>query len=107
MSCRPWPERNLHPPRLTQVRDIFLFSCYTGLAYADVKKRRTSEVVWSVDGEKWLMVRRQKTDTFSCIPLLPAWIVEAEGVIAAAISEGDTGLAGMPKGLLEDHPYQQ
>jgi site-specific recombinase XerD len=59
-------------PRLSQVRDIFLFSCYTGLAYADVKKLRASEVVWGVDGEKWLMTQRQKTDTFSRIPLLPA-----------------------------------
>jgi hypothetical protein len=58
-------------PRLSQVRDIFLFSCYTGLAYADVKKLRALDVVWGVDGEKWLMVSREKTDTVSRIPLLP------------------------------------
>lgn len=53
------------------MRDIFLFSCYTGLAYADVKKLHPSEVVLGVDGEKWLLVAREKTDVVSRIPLLP------------------------------------
>lgn len=57
--------------RLAAVRDIFLFSCYTGLAYADVKKLRKSEVVTGIDGEKWISIKRQKTDSLSRIPLLP------------------------------------
>ncbi|SDS97506.1 Site-specific recombinase XerD [Mucilaginibacter mallensis] len=57
--------------RISQVRDIFLFSCYTGLAYADVKKLKRSEVVVGLDGEKWIFTSRQKTDTASRIPLLP------------------------------------
>ena len=40
--------------RAAQVRDIFLFCCFTGLAYADVKKLRRWEIVTGVDGEKWL-----------------------------------------------------
>ena len=56
--------------RLTNVRDLFLFSCYTGLAYADVKKLRKDEIVIGVDGEHWIMTHRQKTDTASRIPLL-------------------------------------
>jgi site-specific recombinase XerD len=63
-------EKKFANQRLSQVRDIFLFSCYTGLAYADVKKLRSTDVVWGVDGEKWLMVAREKTDTMSRIPLL-------------------------------------
>jgi site-specific recombinase XerD len=58
--------------RLTQVRDIFLFCCFTGLAYADVKKLRRWEIVTGVDGEKWLSINRLKTDVPSRIPLLPA-----------------------------------
>jgi integrase len=54
------------------VRDIFLFSCYTGLAYADVKKLKRSEIIIGVDGEQWLVRRRQKTDISARIPLLPA-----------------------------------
>lgn len=56
--------------RLGIIRDIFLFSCYTGLAYADVKKLRRHEIVTGVDGEKWISTQRKKTDTSSNIPLL-------------------------------------
>jgi integrase len=56
--------------RLRNVRDLFLFSCYTGLAYADVKKLRKDEVAIGVDGEQWIMTHRQKTDTPSRVPLL-------------------------------------
>lgn len=58
--------------RLSQVRDIFLFCCFTGLAYADVKKLRRWDIVTGVDGEKWISIKRQKTDTPSRIPILPA-----------------------------------
>jgi site-specific recombinase XerD len=57
--------------RIAQVRDIFLFSCYTGLAYVDVKKLKASEIVKGVDGELWIFTKRQKTDIASRIPLLP------------------------------------
>jgi site-specific recombinase XerD len=58
--------------RLTIVRDIFLFSCYSGLAYADVKKLKKSEIIIGHDNEKWLISKRQKTDISARIPLLPA-----------------------------------
>lgn len=57
--------------RLNFVKDIFLFSCYTGLAYADVKKLRRSEIAQGIDGNFWIFTHRQKTDTPSRIPLLP------------------------------------
>ncbi|GLU51570.1 transposase [Dyadobacter frigoris] len=57
--------------RLGQVRDIFLFCCYTGLAYIDVYKMSRSEIITGIDGEKWLVIKRQKTDSPSRIPLLP------------------------------------
>jgi len=57
--------------RLGQVRDIFLFCCYTGLAYIDVFKMSRSEIITGIDGEKWLVIKRQKTDSPSRIPLLP------------------------------------
>jgi integrase len=65
-------DRNLATDRLTQVRDIFLFCCFTGLAYADVKNLRKWDIVTGIDGEKWITIKRQKTDTSSRIPLLPA-----------------------------------
>jgi site-specific recombinase XerD len=57
--------------RINQVRDIFLFSCYTGLAYADVKKLKRTEIITGFDGQQWVSTSRQKTDTASKIPLLP------------------------------------
>jgi len=57
--------------RLAIVRDIFLFSCFTGLAYADVKKLKRTEIIIGVDGKKWITSRRQKTDITAKIPLLP------------------------------------
>jgi integrase len=57
--------------RLTQVQDIFLFCCYTGLAYADIQKLRRSEIVTGIDGEKWIYTKRQKTDSPFHIPILP------------------------------------
>jgi site-specific recombinase XerD len=57
--------------RLQHVRDIFVFCCYTGLSYADVKKLKRSEIGIGMDGEKWIFTSRQKTDTSSRIPLLP------------------------------------
>jgi len=58
--------------RLAQVRDIFVFCCFTGLAYADVQKLHKRDIVTGVDGEKWISIKRKKTDTPSRIPILPA-----------------------------------
>jgi site-specific recombinase XerD len=63
--------KNLHTPRLSQVRDIFIFCCFTGLAYSDVKKLTSNHLVMGIDGERWIKVNRTKTDTRSNIPLLP------------------------------------
>jgi site-specific recombinase XerD len=57
--------------RLNQVKDIFLFSCFTGLAYVDVKKLSRKNIGFGVDGERWIFINRTKTDTRSNIPLLP------------------------------------
>ncbi len=60
--------------RLQQVRDIFVFCCYTGLPYADIKKQQRHEIAIGMDGDQWIFTERQKTDTASHIPLLPAAI---------------------------------
>jgi integrase len=57
--------------RLNQIRDIFLFSCFTGLAYIDSKRLKRSDVCIGIDGEKWIYTRRKKTDSPTRIPLLP------------------------------------
>ncbi len=57
--------------RLSQVRDIFLFSCYTGLAFIDVFQLTPSRIAKGIDGNQWIFTFRQKTDTPTRIPLLP------------------------------------
>ena len=57
--------------RLNQVKDIFMFSCLTGLAYSDVKKINRKNIITGIDGKKWLFINRTKTGNFSSIPLLP------------------------------------
>ena len=56
--------------RLKRVRDIFVFSCYTGLAYIDVKKLKKSEIEGNDEIGYWIRTRRQKTDARANIPLL-------------------------------------
>lgn len=57
--------------RLAEIRDIFIFSCYTGLAYADVWKLTPEQITIGIDGEKWIHTYRTKTKVRSNIPLLP------------------------------------
>ena len=64
-------EKQFMHPRLDHIRDIFLFSCYTGLAYIDVFNLSSNNIAIGMDGEKWIFTHRQKTETPSRIPLLP------------------------------------
>lgn len=57
--------------RLSQVRDIFLFSCYTGLAFIDVFQLTPASIAKGIDGKQWIFTSRQKTDTPTRVPLLP------------------------------------
>lgn len=63
--------KKFHAARLEQVRDIFIFCCYTGFAYVDVKKLTKNNLVKGIDGEMWIKTNRTKTNTPSNIPLLP------------------------------------
>ena len=56
--------------RLTKVRDIFLFQCYTGLAFVDMLNLKCADITTGIDGNKWIIKNRQKTEIRSAIPLL-------------------------------------
>ena len=64
-------EKDFKTERLSLVRDIFLFSCFTGLAYIDVKNLTKSHISIGIDGDKWIFTHRQKTESASKIPVLP------------------------------------
>lgn len=57
-------------PRLSRVRDIFLFSVYTGLHYIDAMNLTNDNIVKGVDGKEWIKYLRQKTDKWIHVPLL-------------------------------------
>ncbi|AZI20655.1 site-specific integrase [Chryseobacterium taklimakanense] len=56
---------------LNLVKDIFLFSCYTGLAYIDIYNLTSKQISVGIDGNLWVITNRQKTGTSSNVPLLP------------------------------------
>lgn len=62
--------KELHP-RLAEVRDIYLFCCFTGFAFADVAQLTPGHVVIGIDGEKWISKAREKTQSRENVPLLP------------------------------------
>ncbi|MGZ3921923.1 MAG: site-specific integrase, partial [Bacteroidia bacterium] len=57
--------------RLEEVRDIFLFCCYTGYAFVDVEKLSPEHVVKANDGVLWIKTTRTKTEIPSNVPLMP------------------------------------
>ncbi|WP_346861152.1 site-specific integrase [uncultured Draconibacterium sp.] len=59
--------------RLQQVKDMFVFSCYTGLAYIDASKLSPNNIRKGIDGINWIFTKREKTSSPVRIPiLLPA-----------------------------------
>ena len=70
-------QKELKIPRLDLVRDIFIFSCFTGLAYIDVANLTEDHIV-ELDGKQWNMTKRQKTKIATNIILLdiPKMIIE-------------------------------
>ena len=57
--------------RLTLVKDLFIFSCYTGLSYVDVMQLNEDNIALGIDGGRWIITNRQKTHNKVKIPLLP------------------------------------
>jgi len=63
-------EKEFSTFRLSFVRDMFLFSCFTGLSYADVKKLKRRDIVF-MEGMNWIVIPRTKTKVEATIPVLP------------------------------------
>ena len=64
-------------PRLALVRDIFIFACFTGLAFVDVSTLKKEDMVQDNNGDWWIrkgrikLMHRRKASSISNIPLLP------------------------------------
>ena len=58
-------------PRLERDKDMFLFGCFTGLSYIDIKTLAPEHFEKDNAGRIWIKKRRVKTGVLSRIPLLP------------------------------------
>lgn len=63
-------EKPISIPRLAQVRDVFIFSVFTGLAFSDLKGLKSEHLVRDNNGDLWIRKARQKTKNMCNIPLL-------------------------------------
>lgn len=63
-------EKKITIPRLELIRDIFIFCCYSGLAFSDVKELTEDNIIIGIDNHKWISKHRKKTSVISKIPLL-------------------------------------
>jgi len=57
--------------RLQQVKDLFIFCCYTGLAYTEMTTLTTNNIEVGFDGNEWIRMIRKKTNREISIPVLP------------------------------------
>jgi integrase/recombinase XerD len=58
-------------PRLQQVKDLFIFCCYTGLAYHEMSTLTTKNIEIGFDGKEWIQMIRKKTNGKISVPILP------------------------------------
>jgi site-specific recombinase XerD len=63
--------KELISPRMATIRDVFVFCCYTGFAYAEVYKFKRDAITRGIDGELWITAHRTKTGIRESVPLLP------------------------------------
>lgn len=57
--------------RLQLAKDLFIFSCYTGLPYLELMNLKQDNIINGFDGNKWIQMKREKTSKDLSIPLLP------------------------------------
>lgn len=63
-------KKKLTNERLNEVKDVFIFCCYTGLSYSDVSKLSARDLNIGINGRKQISINRTKTDVIARIPLL-------------------------------------
>ena len=64
-------KHHFRQPRLQLVKDLFIFCCYTGLAYHEMANLKKEHIVNGFDGNEWIQMKREKTGKMISVPLLP------------------------------------
>ena len=79
--------RDFENPMLNWVKELFFFSCYTGLCYIDLMELRPQQILTGIDKIKWIKTTRAKTDTPVNVPLLKP----AQTILEKFMSDGVAG----------------
>ena len=58
-------------PRLSKIRDLFIFECFTGLAFSDLMSLEENDFITDENGQLWILKKRHKTNIVATIPILP------------------------------------
>lgn len=80
---------NFTQERLEQVKNLYLFSVYTGLAYNEAHSLKPENIVKGFDGRKWIKITRKKTDKEVNIPLLSQAEAVLERILNVQIEDKD------------------
>lgn len=64
-------ENDYKVDRLNNIRDIFIFCCYSGMAYSEVESLTPENITQGMDGDLWLNIMRKKTKKHYQVPILP------------------------------------
>ena len=76
-----------------QARQMFIFSCFTGLAIADMERLKFSHIQTAADGRRYIRKERQKTKVESVVPLHPiAEVILSRNQEGQALKEESDGL---------------
>jgi integrase/recombinase XerD len=64
-------EKNFEIVRLQQIKDMFVFCCYTGLGFKEMINLKYNDITYRFDNNEWLTIKRNKTSKNYYVPLLP------------------------------------
>lgn len=78
-------ESTLQLKRLSIIQDLFIFCCYTGLAYNEMAHLKIKNIQLGFDNMNWIQMKREKTQRQISIPLLP----KAQEIIDKYLIEGN------------------
>jgi len=70
-------KHNFEIKRVKQIKDLFVFCCYTGLGFTEMANLKVTDIVKGFDGELWIDIKRNKTQKSYKVPLLQ----QAKGII--------------------------
>jgi site-specific recombinase XerD len=82
--------KQINIQRLDVIRDLFIFECYTGLAYKDLEALKKENIEIGIDGHKWIVIRRGKTGVTCRIPIFPV----SESIIKKYAAHAEVLISG-------------